>query len=1127
MNSTLPEGFAAWLEGRIQDPLVAMELALCCEYEQAGLEAQADRRRELPSQVDAHDLSATGWGVICPQEQGDPMKARLRLLLARREQQAKARYRESICRSNESGRDFLQRHGVTPGTLDPERLPYYLLLVGGPEEIPFEFQYHLSINHAVGRIAFDDIDDYECYARAVVAAETKGVDRPRRATLVSVENGDHSTKILTRHLVQPFEERLPSQAPGWKVEVRRGDAARKHALSKVLGGPETPGFLLAASHGIRFPADDPRQAGLQGALLCQDWQSGKRSTEDQWFHAGDVPEGEGLQGLIAMMMACHGAGTPVFDNYPHQGPQGRKPVTEAPEEYVLTLKPFISRLPQRLLRGGALAVVGHVDRGWTLSFGWPLQGKVGEAVGSLEDGLRRLFASHRLGHALRPLSRRYCALAAQLSELLDRKRYGVRLDEKHLAMLWTALNDARNVVILGDPAVYLRGQRGGVQEARDRGRVMVPSTASVPSAASGESSRNSTSAEANAAIEGESAPSASFESAADLEILVRQLQVGGQTSLAYELTARDPRLGLVHKDFGKVVLQVNPQRFFRDFFSSIDRLPRADVDLRVDQLQTKGASLARDLLPQPLRETLWALREDVRTVQIFSDEGWIPWEMLRIQGPALGEGAFFLSENFSLTRWLRGHPPHLHLPLRNLALVATRGGDLPSVAEEVSLLAGLFPGVERVEPTYLEVKRRLAGGGFDGWHFMGHGLALGENPNQWSIRLNDHDLTPESLDEVVGGFAIDRAPLFFLNTCHSGRGARSLTGVGGWATRLLDLGAGAFVGSSWATGDEAAKELARAFYQGLQGGLALGEAMRRARLVVREAFPGDPSWLAYTVYAHPAASCHATSPTIATRVASRHPIFESQAAQSGEFPAIIATNQRRTVLWFESRKVSGFIVIIFLILSVWVLVGLRGTGASVEEGALLAEIAAQDLQDQDMGGLTTESSEPPSMQTDKSEVRVPEVRTLKPVESGKVLVGIVDERTEGWDSWSSRAAAAIIREQVVTGRATVAGADFIDQANQILLGNTASLSGDKTTQGAEFVLVALQSKNGISSGSVNIKNVRITLDAHLLEARSGRLVASDSSTHTGSGATEAEAIKLALSRCLGKLTETLQERLNS
>ena len=109
-----------------------------------------------------------------------------------------------------------------------------------------------------------------------------------------------------------------------------------------------------------------------------------------------------------------------------------------------------------------MAILGHVDRGWTLSFAW-IERKAGEidldATASLQDALKRLLKGDRLGHALRPLARRYAFLAARLAVTLHRIDLGVKTDPAKLGLLWTGVHDARNFIVLGDPAVYLLGKR--------------------------------------------------------------------------------------------------------------------------------------------------------------------------------------------------------------------------------------------------------------------------------------------------------------------------------------------------------------------------------------------------------------------------------------------------------------------------------------------------------------------------------------------------------------------------------------------------------------------------------------------------------------------------------------------
>ena len=71
--------------------------------------------------------------------------------------------------------------------------------------------------------------------------------------------------------------------------------------------------------------------------------------------------------------------------------------------------------------------------------------------------------------------------------------------------------------------------------------------------------------------------------------------------------------------------------------------------------------------------------------------------------------------------------------------------------------------------------------------------------------------------------------------------------------QLPQAGAGAFVGSLWEVVDSSAATYAQEFYRAALGGDTLGEAARKAREAIRQE-PGDPTWLAYTLYGDPAAT---------------------------------------------------------------------------------------------------------------------------------------------------------------------------------------------------------------------------------------------------------------------------------
>ena len=153
-------------------------------------------------------------------------------------------------------------------------------------------------------------------------------------------------------------------------------------------------MLFTASHGMQLRSGQSAQASTQGALLCQDWPPFSSVKPAHILAAADIGDDANVNGMVALVFACFGGGTPDADQF-------LMDLSRAGTAPPLAPQPFVAALPRRLLahpKGSALAVIGHVDRAWGFSIQPP---KMSDAqIGPFYNGLGFIMNGSPVGHAI-------------------------------------------------------------------------------------------------------------------------------------------------------------------------------------------------------------------------------------------------------------------------------------------------------------------------------------------------------------------------------------------------------------------------------------------------------------------------------------------------------------------------------------------------------------------------------------------------------------------------------------------------------------------------------------------------------------------------------------------------------
>lgn len=321
-------------------------------------------------------------------------------------------------------------------------------------------------------------------------------------------------------------------------------------------------------------------------------------------------------------------------------------------------------------------------------------------------------------------------------------------------------------------------------------------------------------------------------------------------------------------DAGKIDLQSSVEGFVEALYARLSQFaqpatpgqPRG-VESDQRELEKIGENLYDNLFTPDLKDFYKQFAPVAKTVLIFSNEPWIPWEVVKPWGLDLDQQlSDFLCARFQFSRWYvsrEGRLIHPALAVQHLSAIIP-ATNLAAVNDEATYLNTLqqkWPPVvvQQVVPLHAaEVLSLLEEGTIEMFHFATHGMLQPNTPTVATIFLGQDKLHVSDLvgTDIVKGLTTS-APLIFMNACHSGRQGEGLSQLEGWADRFINFGCSGFIGANWEIDDKLAAQFAIAFYEALRSNNTVAQALQKARLAIRTADPTNSTWLAYSLYAHP------------------------------------------------------------------------------------------------------------------------------------------------------------------------------------------------------------------------------------------------------------------------------------
>lgn len=332
--------------------------------------------------------------------------------------------------------------GLTTFGVAKNRLPRYVLIVGGPEAIPWSVQYALGTRHAVGRLPLTG----DALANYVHALLTDWQDHPVDVQAPVLWSVDHGGGDITTLMRKTITGPLATAMQGTLARMRHltGADATTAELATALG-ERHPALVVTSSHGRTGPLEQP---AVMAAQLGLPVDVGLLTVPLETLDAA-MPAG-----AVWYAQACCSAGSDGVSHYTGLLSPGTS--VFATLTAVAGLGAGVAPAPLRLLGrpNPVRAVLGHVEP----TFDWTLRSvQTGQSLGG--DIVKALTSNAFHGAPLGLAFEDYRAGVGQLhtdwADLQQVLAAGDTSVRERLTWLRLTALDRQALVLLGDPTVTL------------------------------------------------------------------------------------------------------------------------------------------------------------------------------------------------------------------------------------------------------------------------------------------------------------------------------------------------------------------------------------------------------------------------------------------------------------------------------------------------------------------------------------------------------------------------------------------------------------------------------------------------------------------------------------------------